>query len=142
MSQQAREERLAAVLGHPLHQSLGVRSIESVDGVGRLAFEAKGLVLNPAGMLHGGVVYALCDVCAYAGLLSLLADDEEAVTHDLHVSVMRPVGPGQTVTIESHVARRGRALCFIDVTATADGKLVASARVTKSIVRAEVRAEG
>ena len=76
----------------------------------------------------------LSDVCAYAGLLSLLSDNEEAVTHDLHVSVLRPAMLGDEVVFRSEVVKRGRQLCFLNVTATVDDKIIATARVTKSII--------
>ncbi len=105
------DARLQSVIHHPLHQSLGVRDIQTEDGCGRLEFTADGLTINPAGMLHGGVV-----------------------THDLHVSVLRPVPSGQTVTVQSEIRRLGRAICFLDVSVESGGKLVATARVTKSII--------
>lgn len=128
------DARLQSVVNHPLHQALGVRGIDSAEGEGRLEFVAEGLTINPAGMLHGGVIYTLADVCAYAGLLSRLTPEQEAVTHDLHVSVMRPVTAGQIVTVSSSIRRLGRAICFLDVTVESAGKTVATARVTKSIV--------
>ena len=76
------DPRLQTVIDHPLHQALGVRAIESQNGCGRMEFIAEGMTINPAGMLHGGVLYTLADVCAYAGLLSRLEPHQEAVTHD------------------------------------------------------------
>jgi uncharacterized protein (TIGR00369 family) len=84
--------------------------------------------------LHGGVIYAVCDVCAYAGLLSLLEKDREAVTHDIHVSVMRAARKGEVVTMNSQVIKMGKRLCFLQVTATASDQLIAMATITKSIL--------
>ncbi len=126
--------RLDAVRNLPLHRYLGVTRLTSDEGTGTLAFEVGEHTVNPAGVLHGGVVYALCDVCAYAGLLSLLKPDQEAVTHDLHVSVMRPAQYGDTVVITSRPVRLGRRIGFFEVTAAVDDTLIATARVTKSIL--------
>ncbi|MHB0774220.1 PaaI family thioesterase [Halomonas sp. WWR20] len=128
--------RLKAVLEHPLHRYLGIKTLESNQGQGRLVFDVNENAINPAGVLHGGVVYTLCDVCAYAGLLSELTSAQEAVTHDIHVSVMRAAKHGESVVVESRIVKQGRSLCFIDVTATSAGKLIATARVTKSIIEA------
>lgn len=128
------KQRLEAVLNHPLHSYLGVTGIDSADGEAILNFEITQNTINPAGVLHGGVVYALCDVCAYAGLLSLLTDREEAVTHDIHVSAMRSAVLGENVTLASTLIKRGRSLCFIDVEARVETRLIATARVTKSIL--------
>ena len=126
--------RLQTVLSHPLHQFLGVADIHSNDGHGEIRITVTDQLINPAGLFHGGVVYVLSDVCAYAGLLSLLSDNEEAVTHDLHVSVLRPAMLGDEVVFRSEVVKRGRQLCFLNVTATVDDKIIATARVTKSII--------
>lgn len=128
------DPRLQTVIDHPLHQALGVRAIESQNGCGRMEFIAEGMTINPAGMLHGGVLYTLADVCAYAGLLSRLEPHQEAVTHDLHVSVLRPVTAGQSVTITSRIVRLGRAVCFLDAEVQAGGKTIATARVTKTLI--------
>ncbi len=126
--------RLRKVLDHPLHKFLGVADISSDDGRGEIRIKVSEELVNPAGLFHGGVVYVLSDVCAYAGLLSLLEDSEEAVTHDLHVSVLRPAKLGDEVTFRPDVVKRGRQLCFLDVTASVNEKVIATARVTKSII--------
>jgi len=66
--------------------------------------------------------------------LSVLKPNEEAVTHDIHISVLRPGKLNDKVLYQSKLVKRGRTLCFIDVEASIDGKLIATARVTKSIV--------
>lgn len=126
--------RLQNVLSHPLHQFLGVADIHSADGQGEIRITVTDELVNPAGVFHGGVVYVLSDVCAYAGLLSLLNDNEEAVTHDLHVSILRPAMRGDEVVFRSEVVKRGRQLCFIDVTASVNDKIIATVRVTKSVI--------
>ena len=130
------QQRVETVLKHPLHRYLGLDYIDSDQGEATLGFVVNENTLNPAGVLHGGVVYTLCDVCAYAGLLSMLGEDEEAVTHDIHISALRSAKLGDAVKIRSSLIKRGRTLCFIDVTAEVEGKLIATARVTKSILRA------
>lgn len=130
-------DRIAVVRELPLHRTMGLQDLTASAG----RAEAKVLVggegtLNPAGMLHGGVLYTLCDVCAYAATLSLLEPAEEAVTHNLYVSVLRAGTPGMEVELVAEVRKRGRQLVFIDVQAAAEGKTLATATVTKSIIEA------
>lgn len=125
---------LAAVTELPLHQHLGLRLIEAAAGRSKLELTVSTANANVNGVLHGGVIHAICDVAAYAALLSLLADHETAVTHDLHVSCMRPAPMGSVVRVEANVVKKGRTLAFTDATASIEGKLVATARVTKSVV--------
>jgi len=128
--------RLQKVLDHPLHKFLGVADITSTDGSGEIRITVTQELVNPAGLFHGGVVYVLSDVCAYAGLLSVLEDTEEAVTHDLHVSVLRPAKLGDDVVFRSQIVKRGRQLCFLDVIASVNDKTIATVRVTKSVISA------
>ena len=127
--------RLKKVIEHPLHKYLGVTSIESESGCGKLPLKITENIINPVGLFHGGVIYILCDVCAYSGLLSLMDDGVEAVTHDIQVSIMRPAKLGDFVYFNSEVVKLGKSLCFIDVKVTLKGQIIALARVTKSILR-------
>ena len=56
------------------------------------------------------------------------------VAHDLSVSLLRGVESGTRVEIRAQVLRRGRAIAFIRAEATADGEIVATAQITKTIV--------
>lgn len=126
--------RLEHAIAIPFHEFLGVTSATSQSGRGELLVGVSANTVNPSGLFHGGAIYALCDVCAYAALLSLMDDDTEAVTNDIHVSLMRGAGIGDVVQFSSEVVKHGRRLCFIEVKATLNGALIASASVTKSIL--------
>lgn len=89
---------------------------------------------NNVDVLHGGALYAVLDVVAYLAVLTTLNQGENAVTHDLSVSVLRPTHLGATVELQASVRRRGRRIALIDSEATVDGTLIGLARVTKSIV--------
>lgn len=129
-----RPARLSLVEGLPLHRQLGVTTIDASDGRASLSVPVGDAVCNPAGVLHGGVLYLLCDVVSYAAALTTLADDEEAVTHAIHVSVLRPVARGARLELEGEVHKRGRTLAFLGAVARADGRVVARAEITKSIL--------
>lgn len=127
-------ERLKAAIAIPFHQFLGVTAITSQSGSGEMDVKVTKNIINPSGKFHGGALYALCDVCAYAGLASLMDDRTEAVTNDIHVSVMRAATLDDVVHFKSEILKRGKRLCFIDVKVTLDGQLIASAKVTKSML--------
>lgn len=119
----------------PLHIYLGVENIVSSKGDGALDFFVADHLINASGVLHGGVVYTILDVCAYAGLLSVLSDDQEALTHDLHVSVMRSARAGDRVKVHSNLVKIGRTLCFINATAQVNDTIIVQASITKSIIK-------
>jgi uncharacterized protein (TIGR00369 family) len=109
---------------------------DAADPSAGIWFPVAGPAQNQAAMLHGGVVYTLLDVASFLALLPHLSDDEHAVTHDLTVSLLRPVSAGKRVDVRGTVLRRGRAVSFMRAEATVEGDIVAAAQVTKSVVRA------
>ena len=133
-SESALAARVQAVLDIPLHRFLGVRLLEPGDPAAGISFPVGEAAQNQAAVLHGGVVTALLDVAGYLALLPHLDDAEHAVTHDLSVSLLRPVSANEHVAVVGNVLRRGRALAFLRAEATVGGRTVASAQVTKSIV--------
>lgn len=133
-------ERDEVVLAIPLNRQLGL-TFEGRGADGTVTRFAVTEDLGAFGGLHGGALYTLLDATCLLALLPLLGKSEHAVTHDLHVSVMRAAPVGSTVCITGRVVRRGKQLAFLEARAECDGKLVAAARVTKSIVAASSAAK-
>jgi acyl-coenzyme A thioesterase PaaI-like protein len=80
------------------------------------------------------VVYALGDTICLAALLGLLAPGETAVTHDLHVSMLRAARLGDEVRFTGRVIRRGRAIAFMEAVVESGDQLLARITSTKSIL--------
>ena len=127
--------RVQAVLDIPLNRFLGMRLRDDADPSAGVWFPVARNAQNQAAVLHGGVVTTLLDTACYLALLPHLSADEHAVTHDLTVSLIRPVAADQRVDIIGTVLRRGRTVAFLRAEATVDGEVVAAAQVTKSVVR-------
>jgi uncharacterized protein (TIGR00369 family) len=128
--------RVQAVLDIPLHRFLGMQLRDPSQPSAGIWFPVAEPTQNQAAVLHGGVVYTLMDVASFLALLPSLSDEEHAVTHDLTVSLIRPVAADQRVDVTGTVLRRGRQVAFMRAEATVDGQVVAAAQVTKSVVRA------
>jgi len=128
-------DKVAAIQNLPLHVYVGVTEIRSESGNGMLTAKVNQNALNPSGYYHGGIMYLLCDVCAYSGVLSTLKENEDAVTHDIHLSVLRPAKLDEIIIYSSRVIKRGKALIFIDVEAKCGTKIIATARITKSVIK-------
>jgi uncharacterized protein (TIGR00369 family) len=127
--------RVQAVLDIPLNRFLGMELRNPADPAAGVWFPVGRSAQNQAAVLHGGVVTTLLDTACYLALLPQLSDDEHAVTHDLTVSLIRPVAADARVDVVGSVVRRGRAVAFLRAEATVDGEVVAAAQVTKSVVR-------
>ena len=127
--------RVQAVLDIPLHRFLGMQLRDAAAPSAGIWFPVAGPAQNQAAVLHGGVVYTLLDVASFLALVPHLGDDEHAVTHDLTVSLLRPVAADERVDVTGTVLRRGRVVAFMRAEATVGGAVVAAAQVTKSVVR-------
>jgi uncharacterized protein (TIGR00369 family) len=123
----------------PYHRYLGLSLSHAEAGRSRVLMQVNAQNANVLGVLHGGAICSVLDVAAYAALISLLDPSESAVTHDIHVSMMRPARPGSELVFEGEVVRKGRTVAFVDARAMVADRLIASARVTKSIVSSEPR---
>jgi uncharacterized protein (TIGR00369 family) len=128
--------RVQAVLDIPLHRFLGMELRDPDEPSAGIWFPVAPPAQNQEAVLHGGVVYTLMDVASFLALLPSLTDAEHAVTHDLTVSLLRPVAADARVDVTGTVLRRGRAVAFMRAEATVDGQVVAAAQVTKSVVAA------
>jgi len=82
--------------------------------------------LNPNGALHGGLVFAAVDHCMGVAAVAAQAPGWGAVTASLTVDYY---APGKLpITFDAKVARRARAVTFVELTATAaDGQTCARA---------------
>ncbi len=118
----------------PLHQSWGIRDIQSKEGQSEVLVEVTENMLNPTDMLHGGLIYALCDLAAYTALLSQIDENQIGVTHQINVQVIKPVNLGDKMIVKGRLIRLGRSLSFLESKAFVNDKLVASATITKSMV--------
>jgi uncharacterized protein (TIGR00369 family) len=133
--QQWQRDIINSVESHPLHRMMGVETIESADGKATIAFTVGDMSVNARGAFHGGVAYTICDMACYSALLGLLAEGENAATHDIHVSMMRAAMRGDRIVTTGKVIKRGRNVAFMEAEMHCGDELIARATVTKSILR-------
>lgn len=119
--------------GSPLHNFLGIKIEQMGKGEAKLSIPSDSHTLNPAGSLHGGVIYLVSDVASFAALGPSLEAGEFPVTIDIQCSVYRGTKEGP-VFFQAKVATRTRRLAFINVEVRdAGGVLLAETRVTKAV---------
>lgn len=127
-------QRLDKLKVNPLNIYLGVQDIRCAENSAELDAIVNEQTVNISGLYHGGVIYTLSDVCAYSSLISQFDEKTEAVTHDLHVSLLQSAHHNDRVVYRATVKKLGRRLAFIDVESFVNNEIIATARVTKSIV--------
>ena len=64
----------------PLHNAIGLEVVEVEKGVGQISFTATEFTKNAAGVMHGGIMYAMLDVGCYVALVKSLKEGQNAVT--------------------------------------------------------------
>lgn len=125
------------VLQHPYHRFAGLQLVSQSPGKAVTRFAVDGDAVNMADDLHSGLLYGLMDATGFLALITILKPEELAVTHDLHVSVMRPASKGMKVELHAEVIRRGTRLAFLRCDAWRvggrDTRLIATATITKSL---------
>lgn len=134
MPRAAQEAILERMRSFPLHQRLGFELVSAEGGRSVARLRVTPDVLNIGGVLHGGVLYAVMDIAAFSAAITAVPDRTNAATNDIHVSVLRASPPDAVLEITSEVRKVGKRLLFVDAEAHCEGKLVALARVTKSLI--------
>lgn len=86
---------------------------------------------NPIGIVHGGFAATLLDSAMSCAVHTILSEDHNHVTTDMHVSFVRAITPATgRVTARGDVASRGRRLATARGTLVdASGKLLATCMI-------------
>ena len=129
------------ILNPPAAEMIGFRMISFSAGESFFEMDAGPRHHNPMGTVHGGVLCTLADSAMGMAFASTLGDGETFTTLEIKVNYIRPVFEGKLFA-SAKVVHRGRTVGLVecDVT-TVDGKLVARAVSTCSVLSGE-KAEG
>ena len=119
----------------PLIKFLEASPVDPADPTAGLSFAVTEKTLNAAGALHGGALGTVLDLAAYLCVLPTLGRGEQAVTHAISASYLAGGEVGETLVARGQLLRRTRRLAFTSASVTAGDRLIATAQVTKSILR-------
>jgi uncharacterized protein (TIGR00369 family) len=123
--------RLAA---SPFHAGLGLTVDGARAGEVRLGFDTKPEHRNLQGLVHGGVLATLADVAMGLAVRTAIPPGRRHVTIEMTVHFLRPAQPG-IVTATGTALRVGSRIAFAEAGLTdAEGRLVARASGTYSVV--------
>lgn len=134
MSPEELSKRVNQTMDLPFHRFLGIKIIKNGPGFAWIELSPTEKTINTAGVIHGGIVYALLDLAAYIAILPLLHDNQNGVTHDIHVSVLRPAPVDSPLLFQAEIRKIGKRIVFCDSEAKYDDHLMATGRLTKSII--------
>jgi acyl-CoA thioesterase len=120
---------------HPFADLIGLTVEQQADGKSRLLLPVDGRHLNPHGVVHGAVIYAMADTGMGAALYSVLDAGYACATIDISISYFRPVVDGQLLC-QTVVENKGRTVAHLTARITQNDKLVAQASGNFAIISA------
>jgi len=130
-----RQDLRHRVASSPFHHALGIDVVEATEGFVRLAMDAREDQRNLQGTVHGGIVATLADT-AMGFAVRTSNDERRHVTIDLGVHYLRAAHPG-TIEAVGTVVRAGATITYAEADVLdADGRLLARAHGTYSVVPA------
>ncbi len=114
---------------------IGLDMYERGDGYSKARIAIGPDHMNPHGVVHGGVLYAMADTGMGAALYSRLRDDESCATIEVKMVYMATVREG-TVECETRLLNKGRRVAVLESEVRLGERLVAKALGTFAIFEA------
>ncbi len=121
--------------GHfPLRRFLGmdVEDLEPGQAVARL--DVTESLLNPNGVVHGGVLFTMVDTAMGRATMSVLEEGQLCASIEVQMRFLRPVAGGR-LEAETGVIRRGRKIVHLESRIRdGDGALIATGAGTFAVI--------
>jgi len=122
--------------GHnPFGELIGLCFEAGEKGSSRCKLDVRDELLNTHRVLHGGVTYSMADTGMGAALYTLLEEGESCATIEIKIVYLKPV-TGGCLTCVTKVVQKGKRIAVLESEVENDGRLVAKALGTFSIVGA------
>ena len=119
---------------HPFAELIGLLFTKHEKGSSQCSLNVEKKLMNPHGVLHGGVMYSMADTGMGAALYSLLDEDELCATVEIKISYFKPVFKG-TLTCDTKVIHKGKSISVLESEIMNNGDLVGKAIGTYSIFK-------
>jgi uncharacterized protein (TIGR00369 family) len=121
----------------PIAELIGFRVEAIEDGHAAALLDAGPQHANPMGTIHGGVLCDVADAAMGMAFASTLASDESFTTMSLTINFFRPVWRAQ-VRADARVVNRSKNTGYVECDITdQDGKRIAKASSTCTVLRGD-----
>ena len=119
---------------HPFADLIGMEVQRTGHGTAQARLTVGPDHLNPHGVLHGAVLFALIDTSMGGAAVSVLADGQRPVTIEIQTRFLRPVLAG-SLRCEATVVKPGSRVVHLEARISGDdGKLVATGTGSFAVV--------
>lgn len=119
---------------HPFAELVEFTIDQQTAGKSSLSLRVAPKHMNPHGVVHGAVLYALADTGMGAALYPTLAPGEICATIEIKISYLRPVAQG-VVVCETEILNRGKSVANLDARIFVAGVVVAQANGNYAIFK-------
>ena len=124
----------SAAVSFPLQGYLGMELSGTEAGAGTAALTIGEQHVNPNGVVHGAVLFALVDTAMGKATMSVLDAGMYCASVELSLRFIRPASTGELIA-DAAVVKRGRSIVHLDARVhDADGRLVATSSGTFAIL--------
>jgi acyl-CoA thioesterase len=121
---------------NPFGDLIGLRFVKCEGGQSRCTLEVEPRLLNPHGVVHGGVMYAMADTGMGGAMYTVMEKDELCATIEIKITYFKAVRSG-TLVSDTRIVSRGKRATALESDITCDGRLIAKASGTYSVFRAK-----
>jgi len=117
-----------------LAELIGIEHLDSEEATARARIAVSDRILQPYGLVHGGVYPMLAeDICSKATLETVRAEGKLAIGQSNNATFLRPISDGY-VNASAHARHRGRTSWVWQVEITDDeGRLCALVQVVVAV---------
>lgn len=118
---------------HPFADVIGLTFERAETGRSRCRVPIRPELLNPHGVVHGAVAYALADTGMGGALYPLLEGDESCATIEIKIVYLSSARQGELVC-DTRVVRKGSRVAVLESEIFESDRLIAKALGTYSIL--------
>jgi acyl-CoA thioesterase len=119
---------------HAFAELIGLQLEERSPGASTLALSVQAKHMNPNGVVHGAVLYALADTGMGAALYPTLAEGEICATIEVKINYYKPVYGGRLIC-KTGLVNRGKSVANLESRLYLGETLVAQANGHYAIFR-------
>jgi len=117
---------------NPFGDLIGLQFVKCEGGHSQCILEVNQKLLNPHGVVHGGVMYAMADTGMGGATYTVMEKDELCATIEIKIVYFKAVREG-TLVCDTRIISRSKRIAALESEITNGGRLVAKANGTYSI---------
>jgi acyl-CoA thioesterase len=119
---------------NPFGDLIGLQFVKCEGGQSQCTLNVDQRLLNPHGVVHGGVLYSMADTGMGGAIYSVMEKNELCATVEIKIVYFKGVREG-TLVCDTRIINRGKRIAALESEITSDGRLVAKANGTYSVFR-------